>query len=94
MDRVSPHKGDNNEQVVIAIGWSTSTCERLGESEPVTSALACGASVDDVEGFGFVFEMMLFARSGLIFFCSLGIKVINPFQLTSCISSHRAHRDI
>lgn len=59
-------KTRNGEQVVIAIGWSTWTGERPEESEPV---------IDDVEGFGFVSEMMLSARSGLIFFFFGGIGV-------------------
>ena len=52
-------KPRDGEQVIIAIGWSTWTCERPDESEPV---------IDDVEGFGFVSEMMLSVRSGLVFF--------------------------
>ena len=61
-------KTRDGEQVVIAIGWSTRTCERPDESEPI---------VNNVEGFGFVSEMMLSVRSGLIFFFfgSIGIDL-------------------
>lgn len=61
-------KTGDGEQVIIAIGWSTWTCERPDESEPV---------IDDVEGFGFVSEMMLSVRSGLVFFFfgSIGVDL-------------------
>ena len=61
-------KTRDGEQVIIAIGWSTWTCERPDESEPV---------IDDVEGFGFVAEMMLSVRSGLVFFFfgSIGVDL-------------------
>lgn len=62
-------KTRNGEQVVIAIGWSTWTGERPEESEPV---------IDDVEGFGFVSEMMLSVRSGLIFFSLAALGLVLP----------------
>ncbi len=55
--------------MVVAVGGSAGTCERPEESEPV---------VDNVEGFGFVSEMMLSVRSGLIFFFfgSIGVDLV------------------
>jgi|GEM_PF-6459849 len=62
-------KTRDGEQVVIAIGWSIWTGERPEESEPV---------IDDVEGFGFVSEMMLSVRSGLIFFSLAALGLVLP----------------
>ena len=54
--------------MVVAVGGSAGTGERPEESEPI---------VNNVEGFGFVAEMMLSVRSGLIFFFfgSIGVDL-------------------
>jgi hypothetical protein len=49
----------DGEQIIVAISRSAGTGERPEESEPI---------IDNIEGFGFVSEMMLSVRDGLIFF--------------------------
>jgi hypothetical protein len=62
-------KTRDGQQMVVAIGGSAGTCECPDESESV---------VNDVEGFGFVSEMMLSVRSGLIFFSLTALGLILP----------------
>ena len=52
--------------MIVAVGGRAGTGECPEESEPI---------VNDVEGFGFVSEMMLSARSSLVFFFFGGIGV-------------------
>jgi hypothetical protein len=49
----------DGEQIIVAISRSAGTGERPEESEPI---------IDNIEGFGFVSEMMLSVRDGLGFF--------------------------
>jgi len=57
----------DGEQMVVAIGGGAGAGERPNEREPV---------IDEVEGFGFVAEMMLAARGGFVFviFGSVGVR--------------------
>ena len=56
----------DGQQVIIAVGRSAGTRQRPDQKEAV---------IHDVEGFGFVSEMMFSARSGLVFFFFGGIGV-------------------
>jgi hypothetical protein len=57
----------DGQQIIVAISRSTGTGERPEESEPI---------VNDVEGFGFVSEMMLSVRDGLIFLSLAALGLI------------------
>ncbi len=59
-------KTRDGQQMVVAVGGRAGTGECPEESEPI---------INDVEGFGFVSEMMLSARSSLVFFFFGGIGV-------------------